>query len=205
MRRRQFLMSASAAAGIAAVPFARAATSPGIGSRFVLLRADSATTGTPLIPHALAPCPDCAASVLHVSFDAAHFSTGGPVFDELAVHAIFDLPDGSSVPFVAWRYGAGSVPSRTDRTRFAADRATVRRFAIEYRLAESANVRREDCALTRFDAPLLAPGHYVLAGPRRNGAPVDSRGLVHSGDVAAPLAGIAARDFDYLAIRIEAA
>ena len=205
MQRRRFLMSAGAAAGMAAVPLARAAAGPLRDDRFVLLRADEASAGSPLMPYALAPCPDCSASALHVSIDGLHFAAGGPVLDDLAVHAMFDLPDGSSVPFVAWRYSAGPVPSRTDRAHFVVDRATVRRFELEYRATQSAGARHETCALTRVDAPLLTPGHYVLAGPRRSGARVDPRGFVHTGDFAAPLAGPVARDFDYLALRIEPA
>jgi hypothetical protein len=205
MRRRRFLMSAGAAAGMTAVPLARAASGPLRGDRFVLLRAEEASAGSPLMPHALAPCQDCSASALHVSIDGMHFAVGGAVLDDLAVHAMFDLPGGSSVPFVAWRYSAGPVPSRTDRAHFVVDRATVRRFELEYRVTESPGARHETCALTRVDAPLLTPGHYVLAGPRRSGARVDPRGFVHTGDFAAPLAGPVARDFDYLALRIEPA
>jgi hypothetical protein len=136
--------------------------------------------------------------------DALHFAEGGAVLDDLFVHAMFDLSDGSSVPFIAWRHAAGPVPSRTDRARFIADRATLRRLEIEFRLADSRSRQREDCPLTRFDAPLLTPGHYVLLGPRRDGSRAEPRALLHSGDVTAPLSALAGRDFDYLAIRVEA-
>jgi hypothetical protein len=204
MRRRQFLGSASVLAGIAAVPFAHAVSATARDARFVLMRADDANAGAIFVPHSVAPCVDCSVPVLRVSIDGLHAAEGRAVLDGLSVHAMFDLPDGSSVPFVAWQYAAGPVPSRTDHARFIAGRATLRRLEIEYRLADSGSQQRETCHLTRFDAPLLAPGQYVLLGPRGDGSRVERRRLLHSGDVTAPLSTLAGRDFDYLAIRVEA-
>ena len=82
------------------------------------------------------------------------------------------------------------------RSSFVAGRATLRGFSLEYRFDGEAACRTQDCALTRLDTTLLAPGHYVLA---RAGA--DARALVHGGDVMAPLG--AAPGFDYLAFRVE--
>lgn len=204
MQRRQFLGSASVLAGMAAAPLAHAVAACAPDPRFVLLRAQDATAGAAFVPLSLAPCVDCAAPVLQVSIDGLHAAGDRAGFDDLAINAMFDLPDGSSVPFVAWRYAAGPVPSRTDHARFIAGRETVRRLEIEYRLAADGIARREHCRLARFDAPLLAPGHYVLLGPGADGSPVQPRGFVHSGDVSAPLSLPAGRDFDYLAIRVEA-
>jgi hypothetical protein len=204
MQRREFLGSAGALAGIAVVPFVHAVSTPASDPRFVLLRADDAKAGATFVSHSVAPCVDCPVSVLQVSIDGLHFAENRAVLDELSVRAMFDLPDGSSVPFVAWQYAAGPVPSRTDHARFIAGRATLRRLEIEYRLADSGSQQRETCHLTRFDAPLLAPGQYVLLGPRGDGSRVERRRLLHSGDATAPLSTLAGRDFDYLAIRVEA-
>jgi hypothetical protein len=204
MQRRQFLMSAGAVAGLAAMPFGGVEAAVTRLARFALLRADDAVAGAPFIAQSLAPCPSCTVSVLQVSIEALHAADGGAVLDDFAIHAMFDLPDGLSVPYVAWRHAAGPVPSRTDRARFIADRATLRRLEVEYRLAGSTVPVHEECALTYPGAPLLSPGHYALLGPRRDGARVDARGFRHSGDASAPLSGLARRDFDYLALRIEA-
>jgi len=203
MQRRQFLGSAGALAGIAAVPLAHALSASTPDPRFVLLRAQHASRGAAFLPLSRSPCGHCASSALQVSIDGLQAAGGRSAFDDLAIHAMFDLPDGSSVPFVAWRYAAGTVPSRTDHARFIAGRETVRRLEIEYRLAADGVRHREHCPFARFDAPLLAPGHYVLLGPRADGSPVQPRGFVHSGEVSAPLSVPGGRDFDYLAIRVE--
>lgn len=205
MRRRQFLSSASAIAGFAAMPIAGSVAAHQVDVRFTLLRTDDPSAGATFLPQSLAPCVLCSAPVLQVSIDGLYPADDGAVLEDIAIHAMFDLPEGGSVPFVAWRHAAGAVPSRTDRARFIANRATLRRFELEYRIAGSASRQRETCPLTRSDAPLLAPGHYLLLGPRRDGSPADPSGLVHSGDVTAPLQVRSRRNFDYLAIRIDAA
>ena len=204
MQRRKFLGSAGVLAGLSAVPFAHALAAPARDARFVLLRAADSAAGAAFVPLSVAPCVDCAVPALQVSIDALHAAPGRAVLDDIAIHAMFDLPGGGSAPFVAWRQEAGPVPSRTDRARFVAGRATLRRLEIEYRVAGGLRSMRESCSLTRGDAPLLAPGHYVLLGPRGDGSRVEPAGFAHSGDVAAPLAAVSGRDFDYLAIRIAA-
>jgi hypothetical protein len=170
----------------------------------MLLSAPSAKAGTRFVPQGIADCAHCDAATVQVSIDSFHAADGGAVLDDLALHAMFDLQDGGSAAFTAWRFHAGPVVSRTDSARFTAGRDSLRRFEIEYRVAAIAELRRETCALTRFDLPLLAPGHYVLLGPRRDGSRLPPQFLRHSGDSNAPLANLPARDFDYLAFRIEA-
>lgn len=90
------------------------------------------------------------------------------------------------------------------RLSFVVARDGLRGFALDYRTAQHAACVQENCALTHFSLPLLAPGQYVLLGPRRNGGPAPTRGLRASGDAAAPLRWTGARDFDYVGLRIEA-
>jgi hypothetical protein len=205
MQRRNFLKSAGVVASLSAVPFACSLAAATDGPRLVLLRAAEARAGTAFLPLTLAPCATCADPVLQVSIGSLHSAEDGPVLEDLAVHAMFDMPDGGSVPFVAWCYSAGQVASRTDSVRFVAGRSAVRRLEFDYRIEGEAFQRRECCSLIRSDAPLLAPGHYVLLGPRRDGTAAEYRGLVHTGNLAAPLPASATRGFDYLPIRIEAA
>lgn len=183
---------------------AGAATVSAESPRLQLLSAPSAEAGTRFLPHALADCVRCDRATVQLSIDSFHAADGGAVIDDLALHAMFDLQEGGSAAFTAWRYHSGVVESRTDSVCFTAERDSLRRFEIEYRVAGSAASQREICALTRFDLPLLAPGHYVLLGPRRDGSRLPAQSLHHSGDTHAPLANLSARDFDYLAFRVEA-
>jgi hypothetical protein len=205
MQRRRFLKGATLAGAATALPLSLSLAQAAVQAtepRFLLVRAASADAGTRFEAVDRATCADCATSTVRVRMDGMHVADGASVLRTLSLSALFDAPGVPRAPFLAWHYVAGSVPRMSQRASFVAGRASMRGFELEYRVGEESTCRTEACALTRFDAPLLAPGHYVLAGPRRDGSRVDPATLAHSGDAAAPLAG--ARDFDYLAFRIEA-
>lgn len=204
MKRRKFLKTATIAGAAAALPMtlvhaANLAASP---SRFVLMRAASADAGVAFQALDRAACVDCATATVRVRMDGMHLADHGAVLREMSLLAMFDVPHAPRAPFIAWQYVAGVPAKSSQRMSFVAGRANMRGFELEYRVAGDDACRSQSCALTRFDAPLLAPGNYVLVGPRRDGSRVEPLKLVHSGDTARPLA--ATRDFDYLAFRIEA-
>lgn len=203
MKRRKFLKAAAIAGAAGALPLtlARAANLGPDSSRFVLLRATSGQAGSAFRALDGAGCSDCATPTVRVRMDAMHVAEGGAVLRELSLHAMFDVPHAPRAPFIAWHYVAGTPAKSSQRTSFVAGRANMRGFELEYRVAGDTRCNREDCTMTRFQAPLLEPGHYVVVGPRRDGSRVDPSGFVHSGDMSAPLA--TARDFDYLAFRVE--
>lgn len=205
MRRRGFLHCAAALGALATLPLAARAAMRGskTGPAFVLARSASGARGEAFDPLAVSCAGACTAAMLRVRIDGLHRAAGTPVLHELALSAMFDHGGVQPAPFLAWQFVHGA-PSRVSQSIvFSAPRDGMRGFELEYRLAGDAQCRDEACALTRFGAPLLSPGHYVLLGPRRDGTRVDAAGLRHSGDALAPL-GEAARDFDYLALRIEA-
>ena len=202
MKRRDFLGSASVVGAFAAMP-AVAATAPAAAPPvFVLARADAATPGARFVAADRAECAACAQPTLRVRLDGSHPAEHGAVLRDFWLSALFDAPGAARAPYLAWHFDGRGVGYGSQRSSFIAERVTMREFAIDYRVGD-ADARRESCRLTRFDAPLLQPGHYVLAGPRRDGRVVDASALRHSGDTRTPLA-IEARDFDYLAFRIEA-
>jgi hypothetical protein len=204
MKRRQFLHTTAAAGALAAIPLGSAIARQAARPRFTLAHSGTATAGAAFRAIAQADCADCGADTLRVRLDGLHPAHDGLVLQEFGLSAIFETP-GARTPFLAWQHVAGAQQRRSQRLSFVAGRATLRGFELEYRIAGMSMCANEACSLTRFDAPLLAPGHYVLAGPRRNGERVDPSQLRHSGDIAAPLleTGVP-RDFDYLALRIEA-
>ena len=201
MKRRDFLGSASVVGACAALPVAAATVRTTAEPRFVLARAEAAVSGMQFVAVDRAECSACAHEALRVRLDGSHAAEGGAVLREFWLNALFDTRDAGRLPYLAWHFDGRGTGYGSQRTSFIAERATMREFAIDYRL--DAEAARESCRLTRFDAPLLQPGHYVLAGPRRNGRAIDVTDLRHSGDVQAPLAH-GGRDFDYLAFRIEA-
>ena len=203
MKRRKFLKSAAIAGAAAALPMSLAyAAAPSANvQRFVLLRATSDQAGATFHTLDDASCVDCATEAVRIRMDGMHVADGGAVLGELSLHAMFDVPLAPRAPFIAWHYVSGAPAKNSQRGSFVAGRASMRGFELEYRLADESRCNREDCTLTRFHAPLLKPGHYVVVGPRRDGSRVDPSGFVHSGDKTTPLA--IARDFDYLAFRVE--
>lgn len=205
MKRRRFLGSAGALAGLAAAPLARAAVAAAEPPRFLLLVAPDASAGTPFVPVGEAPCADCVPPLLAVSIEgpASEGSLAG--FERLELRAMFASAGGAAVPFVAWRHAAGPVPGQAACARFVAGREALRHLEIAYRLSGEGSRRMESCRIARPGTAWLSPGHYVLAFPRTAGSPTDASGLVHSGDERSPLAGPAARHFDALAIRVEPA
>ncbi len=204
MKRRKFLKTATIAGAAVVLPMTlvHAASLASAPSRFMLMRAASADAGAAF--HALdrAACVDCDTAAVRVRMDGMHLAEAGAVLREFSLHAMFDVPHAPRAPFIAWHYVAGTPARVSQRMSFVAGRASMRGFELEYRVADDAACATESCALTRLDAPLLVPGHYVLVGPRRDGTRVDPTTFAHSGDTAAPLA--MPRDFDYLAFRIEA-
>ncbi|MBK7657620.1 MAG: hypothetical protein IPJ28_00105 [Betaproteobacteria bacterium] len=202
MKRRRFLGSAGVLAGLATAPLARAAVAVADPPRFFLLVAREAKAGTPFVPLSRAPCADCADSVMEIVVDGLQAGDGLEAFDSLEVRAMFGAGEGSAVPYVAWRYAAGPVPSRTDCARFVAGREALRRLEVVYRVAGDTVRHDESCRIAIGEHARLSPGHYVLAFARRDRSPVDAAGLVHSGDERSPLAGPAAGYFDALSIRV---
>ena len=203
MQRRRFLQTTSLAVATTALPLtlARAAGRGTAEPRFLLARSAVASAGAPFADLDQDPCTECTSRAVRIRLDGMHFAQAGAVLRELTLQAMFDVPREPSRPFIAWHYAAGRPANVSQRASFVAGRASMRGFELAYRL-EAGERRQEACALTRFERPLLLPGHYILAGPRRDGSRVQASALSHSGDPAAPLAS--ARDFDYLALRIEA-
>ena len=204
MKRRQFLRTASTAGAVALVPVAvQAATSAGAAPRFTLLRADSGRPGARFDEPACGSTV-CSAARVRVRIDGLYPADGGAVLQELWLNAQFAQDDGGIAPFAAWQFSQGPRPHMGQRLSFVAARDRLRGFALDYRTAQHAACAHESCALTGFSLPLLAPGQYVLLGPRRDGRPAPTRGLRASGDATAPLQWSGTRDFDYVALRIEA-
>jgi hypothetical protein len=198
MKRREFVLSAGLLAGASALQLATRSHAAWPAPLWQLFWAASAEAGSAWQPLHSACIRGCAEATLQVTLDAFHSAQPGNVVAQLGVHAVFDLPTGESVRFLAWQFGGPGIErSSTAGTRFIAGRATVRRFEIEY---QHAGIRRvEQCGLVGAGHALLNPGHYLLAGPNATGglARIDCS---HSGDVARPLAG--PTDFDYLAFRV---
>jgi hypothetical protein len=206
MRRRVFLKSAGAAAALSALPLvAASAAAPAMSAGFVLLRSDSDATATPIRPFGLSDCSDCNAERVFVQIDDWQPALAGPVVSEFQLRAIFELEGGGEAPFLAWHYAADALAgSRSYSTRFAAGRASLRRFDLEYRRCDSISSARSSCSLTRLDLPLLTPGHYMLVGPDASGAPLGAASLWHSGEARAPIDPATLPGHDYLAFRISA-
>lgn len=203
MQRRQFLKSAGAAAGFTTISHPRALAGIVESPRMVFLRATGNDAGSAFVPILQAVCDGCAGSPLQVFIGGLQSADGGTVLEALSVRAMFDLPDGTSVPFEAWRYAAGPVSSQTDSARFIAGRSTVRRVELDVRVRGAQGEARECCSLTPGDTGLLSPGQYVLLGPRRDGSAAGHADLAYSGNPHAPI-DLPGRDFDYLPIRVEA-
>lgn len=142
----------------------------------------------------------CADEALVITLDALHPASGGGVIRDFGLHAVFDLQDGTSARFTAWQMG-GRGPMRTESTgtRFIAGRASLRRLELEYQL--DGVDRTEALGLVGGQSGLLSPGHYLLVGPRADGALANTRGWTHSGDPSRPLS--AAVGVDVLAFRVE--
>lgn len=203
MQRRQFLKSAGAAAGFATVLQSQALAGFVESPRMAFFRATGNEAGSAFVPILQAACEACKDESLQVFIDGLQSAEGGTVLEGLSMRVMFDLPDGTSVGFEAWRYDAGPVPSQTDSARFIAGRSTVRRLELDVRVRGAHGEALECCSLTPGDTGLLSPGQYVLLGPRRDGSIVGHAGLVYSGNPRAPL-DMPGRDFDYLPVRVEA-
>lgn len=202
MKRRRFLGTAGALAGFAAAPLARAAVSAADPPRFLLLVARDSVAGAPFRPLEDAPCDRCAPPVMEVFVNGPPGEGRLAEFELLELRAMFTLPDGKAVPFVAWHHAEGAVASRTACTRFVAGQDALRTLEIAYRVHGHPSRRTESCRIANPETARLSPGHYALVFPRTAGASLDASGLVHSGDERSPLAGPAARHFDALAIRV---
>ena len=194
MKRRSFLKSATLAGAAGSVPLAFAKIAVAEAPKYVLLRAESCEAGAEYRALDAVACADCGAEAMRVRMDGMHLAPSSSL-RELSLSAMFDVARAPKAPFVAWHYAAGNSPRMSQRMSFIAGRASMRGFELEYRHDGDAFCRTQACALTRLEAPLLAPGHYVLVDAAAPGA------LVHSGDARAPLGTL--RGFDYLAFRIE--
>lgn len=204
MQRRAFLASASVAAGAFSLSFQPVHAAAGRGSRLQLWSSTRAERGAPYRPHALQPCTGCSADALQVHIDGLFPAASGPVFESLKIDALFDLPQGETAPFHAWQFSSRPLSSNSGPVQFLAGRAGMRRLELDYRLRADDHTHREQCALTQLDSALLSPGHYLLLSPRKSGESLAALTLEHSGDPLAPLTDHAARDFDYVALRIQA-
>ena len=203
MNRRDFLASAGASGALGLVgigaPAVSAATAPApVRFRSYVLDVIEGR----FVPLAVAHTPiACGEPTLNVCLDGFHPATGMPVVQAFRLSALFDVPGAAQSPFHVWHFDA-ATPERGSRGfRFLAGRATMRGFRIDYRLVGETACSERCAAVAHAMAP-LQPGHYLLAGPRRDGSAVEAAGLAYSGDPARPLA-LAERDFDYLAFRIE--
>ena len=194
MQRRQFLKSATVAGAAGSLPLVFAAAARAAGPAFTVLRAESSAAGTPYRPLDAA-CGDCGVEALRVRMDGLHVAASSRL-REFSLSAMFDVANAPQARYLAWHYAAGRLPHTSQRTSFIAGRAGMRGFELEFRHEGDAACRSQSCALTRFDAPLLAPGHYVLVDAAAPAA------LVHAGEELRPLG--AQPGFDYLAFRIEA-
>lgn len=194
MQRRHFLAATASVGAALGLPLssAIAADAP---ARFTLLRAAGTQAGARFVPHQLADCADCAAPELQVVIGRLQPADGGAVLDRLALAAIFETSDGGRAPFHAWHHRHAS-----HEARFTAPRGAMRSIEVEYAPFGAGVRQRETLALTSFAHPLLMPGDYVLAGPRRDGSAVDPATLRHTGEAASPLG--TQRDFDYVTLRM---
>ena len=193
MKRRSFLKSATLAGAAGSVPLAFAPFAAAAAPRFVLLRATAATAGAAYARFEVSACEACSVDAVRVRLDGLHVAAGSRL-RALSLSALFDHPEGGSAPFLAWHYANDGAVRMSQRASFVAGRASMRGFELEYRHQGDAACRTQACALTRFEAPLLSPGHYVLVDASAPAA------LAHGGDALAPLG---ARDFDYFTFRIE--
>ena len=202
MKRRQFLTAAGASGALGLITLGApvvAATEASVGQRFHILRLDPTTGRFAAIGASAAPA--CGEPVLSVRLDALHSAEGAPVLQAFRLSALFDAPGAVQSPFHVWHFDA-AAPERASRGfRFLAGRAAMRGFRIDYRLDGEALCSERCSAVAHALAP-LQPGHYLLAGPRRDGRELDAASLVYSGDPLRPLAAVG-RDFDYLGFRVE--
>jgi hypothetical protein len=208
MKRREFLNTAALVSAIGVAPLATRiarAADPAVSNQFIVARSIASTRGAQFEAIRDAACTNCDVEMVRIRIDGLHVATHTPVLQSMTLSAMFDRPGMSPLPFIAWHFEHGPKPRMSQRMSFVAARDRIRGLELEYRLNDDAQCRRETCALTAFTAPLLSPGHYALLGPRRDGTRVDASTLRHSGNIEAPLAahGVA-RDFDYLAFRVEA-
>lgn len=204
MKRRQFLRTATTAGAIACMPVAvQAASRDAVAANFRLVRADTGQAGARFVDLACAGAT-CGAARLRVRIDGLHPADGAPVLQELWLNAQFGQADGSTALFSAWQFSRGPRPHMAQRIAFVVARDRLRGFRLDYRTGGHQACAHESCAMNAFSLPLLTPGQYVLLGPRRDGRPAPTRGLRASGDATAPLQWNGTRDFDYVALRIEA-
>lgn len=204
MKRRHFLINATALATAGALPVAALAR-PGFAERkrFTLAQLDLAHNT--FKPTRSCSHSECADERVRISFDGFHAAQPAAVLQQLRVHALFDIAGAPALPYLAWSWSAAGDLGNSQPVSFIANRATMRGFALDHMLADASSAR-EHIALTSLDVPILHPGQYVLAGPHRDGRAADFRGLLYSGEAGRPFAARngGAIAFDYLAFRIDA-
>lgn len=208
MKRRNFLMNAAALAGAGTLPafaLAKASSSMADKARFTLAQLDSSSAAFMAVRGCSAS--GCLDDSVRLRFDAFHVAEPAPVLRALRVNALFDAIGAPQTPYIVWSYRAGDETGNSRGISFVAGRECMRGFALDYQLDDaSPDALRTHLALTHLDAPILHPGHYLLAGPRRDGRAADLDGLRYSGSPERPVHARAgeALAFDYLAFRIEA-
>ena len=171
---------------------------------FVLLRAQDESEGADLVPLAEARTERANAEVFSIEIDDLHLAGEASSFESMAIHAMFEQPNGTSLPFIAWRYEDGPVPSRTDHVRFTTPAGAVKRFELHYQLRGDKGIRVETMDLCRPGEKILSEGCYAVVVPRADGVPSAWIGSRFSGDAHAPVSKDLAATFDYLSMRISA-
>ncbi|SDD45667.1 hypothetical protein SAMN04488509_102527 [Aquimonas voraii] len=178
------------ASGIAKTPMAS----------WQILWVPEAVPGQKWRPVAQACTEACDQEALQITLDRLHPASGGGLIRSFGLHAVFELRDGQSARFTAWRMGGdGALRSESAGSRFVAGRATLRRFELDYQLGDA--VHEETLSLTGSESGLLVPGHYLLVGPQADGVLARTSGWVHSGDTMQPLASPV--PVDVLSFRID--
>ena len=152
-----------------------------------------------------ADAPDCAVSTVQVQMLGLRPAPTGAALADVRVSSMFDVPGAAQSPVHVLHFSAATPEHATRGARFVASRDAMRGLRIEYRLHDDAPAvcRQAQCAVVAQAFGLLAPGQYVLVGPRRDGGRVDPRSLRVGADVQHPISD-EGRDFDYVAFTVHA-
>lgn len=168
MQRRSFLKSATlaGAAGGVSLSMTKTVLAAPAPARFRLLREDARMPGR-YLPLDAASCADCAADALRVTVQGLVRARTSRL-RALRVEALYDLPM-QRAPFIAWQWSAAVPGGGAAASSFLAGRATLRALRVVSRHEGDAACQSDDCAFTRLEAPLLAPGRYVLVADGSHG------------------------------------
>lgn len=198
MHRRGFLKSTGFAA--AALSLSTSTWASHRGLRWQLLRAEGEAAGDALLPFSQCALPECSAEVVVIELGRFLPAEAGAVCERFELEAVY-ASQASEARFLASRHVADPVlPCASQPTRFVAERASLRRFSLEFQLAGRSC--REECDLAGFKTSLLSPGTYLLVGPDRSGQATAIRGLRLGADPLGAPECAGERGFDCLAMRI---